>query len=224
MTLEQKRSAIKRINDRRKQIEKTFGVDSYPARHYREKMDVLSGGNLLPSGNISHGNAALDSMSDEDIEAMLKQETAGEIKRKGRKHLEKETGRSADDITDADLAAFYEKIKPVQEMLEDLGPDMSDALYKWRKENGYLKGSGKGRMSYEQISEAVSQWRGMTEEDQNPFKQPDYREDARVEMSQVFSGAPQATIKGSSVTSKVGITPAKGSTKTFRTSGVSNKV
>lgn len=220
MTLEQKRSAIKRINERRKEIEKKFGKDSYPARHYREKMDVLSGGNLLPSGNISHGNKALEAMSDEDIEAMLKQETAGDIAKKGRKHLERETGRT--DITTEDLARFYEQIKPVQEMLEDLGPDMSDALYKWRKENGYLKGSGNGRMSYSQIEEAVSQWNAMTEEEQNPFKQPSYREDARQEMSAVFEGSPQAVIKGSSATNKVQIASGK-SGGNMRTSGVSNK-
>lgn len=220
MTLEQKRSAIKRINERRKEIEKKFGKDSYPARHYREKMDVLSGGNLLPSGNISHGNKALDSMSDEDIEAMLKQETAGEISKKGKKHLERETGRT--DITTEDLARFYEQIKPVQEMLEDLGPDMSDALYKWRKENGYLKGSGNGRMSYSQIEEAVNQWNAMTEEEHNPFKQPSYREDARQEMAEVFEGAPQAVIKGSSATNRVQITSGKGGGN-MRTSGVSNK-
>lgn len=220
MTLEQKRSAIKRINERRKEIEKKFGKDSYPARHYREKMDILSGGNLLPSGNISHGNKALDAMPDEDIEAMLKQETAGDIVKKGKKHLERETGRT--DITTEDLARFYEQIKPVQEMLEDLGPDMSDALYKWRKENGYLKGSGNGRMSYSQIEEAVSQWNAMTEEEQNPFKQPSYREDARQEMSAVFEGSPQAVIKGSSATNKVQITSGR-SGGNMRTSGVSNK-
>ena len=223
MTREQKKSAVKRINERRKEIEKAFGVDSYPARHYREKMNILSGGNLLPSGNISHSNASVDAMTDEAVEAMLRQETAGDIKRKGRKHLEKETGKKAEEFSNDDLADFYKKIKPVQEMLEDLGPDMSNALYKWRKENGYLKGSGKGRMTYDQISAAASQWNALSEEEKNPFKESSYREDARVEMSQTFDGAPIATVKAEPNTDKVSIVPVKGSDN-MRTSGVSNKV
>ena len=222
MTLKEKKNAIKRINERRKEIEKSFGYDSYPARHYREKMDILAGGNLLPSGNISHGTAAVNAMTETEIEAMLRQETAGEIADKGRKHLEKETGKSAKEITVDEIADFYKKIKPVQEMLEDLGPDMSDALYKWRKENGYLKGSGKGRMTYDQIAEACSQWKELSEEEQNPFK-PKNREKARQEMAEVFPPT-DAEARTASTTSKIRIQSGRGSGSTFKTSGVSESV
>ena len=228
MTLEEKRSAVKRINDRRKQIEKTFGVDSYPARHYREKMDVLAGGNLLPSGNISHGNAALDRMSDEAIKSMLKQETAGAIIKKGKRHLAKETGADPEELTKEDLASFYEVIRPLQDMLEDITPDMSDALFEWRKANGYLKGSGKGQMTYEQINDALNQWKELPEDERKRRSGAEYREEARRNAENEFSGSPIATVdrteqRDRTKTSKVGISPAKGSTKTFRTSGVSNK-
>ena len=222
MTLKEKKNAIKRINERRKEIEKRFGYDSYPARHYREKMDILAGGNLLPSGNISHGTAAVEAMTEKDIEAMLRQETAGEIADKGRKHIEKETGKSAKEISVDEIADFYKKVKPVQEMLEDLGPDMSDALYKWRKENGYLKGSGKGRMTYDQIAEACNQWKNLSEDEQNPFK-PQNREKARQEMAEVFPPT-DAEARTASTTSKIRIQSGRGSGSTFKTSGVSDSV
>lgn len=222
MTLKEKKDAVKRINDRRKQIEKRFGYDSYPARHYREKMDVLAGGNLLPSGNISHGTAAVEAMTDEEIEAMLRQETAGEIADKGRKHIEKETGKSAKDITPEEISGFYQKIKVTQEMLEDIGPDISNALYKWRLQNGYLRGSGKGRMTYDQIEEACKQWKNLSGDEQNPFK-PENRESARQQMAAVFPPT-DAEARTASTTSKVSIQSGRGSGSTFKTSGVSDSV
>lgn len=197
MTLEQKRSAIKRINERRKEIEKKFGKDSYPARHYREKMDILSGGNLLPSGNISHGNKALEGMEDSAIEAMLKQETAGEIVKKGKKNIAKETGKPEESITTKDLSDFYEQIRPLQDMLEELSEDMSDALFEWRRKNGFLKGSGQRRLSYAEIRQAFDEWEGSSNEFKEAHRGSDYRERARKDAENEFSGVPIAVMPGS---------------------------
>ena len=127
MTDEQKVSAIKRINERRAQMRRDFGEDSSLYRQYDNAINLaISDDALLPSGNISHGKAALDLIDEHDLEMLLRKETAGDIKKRAREEAKREseeTGEAVNwkDIIDAqevvyevmedDYSEFYEAVK-----------------------------------------------------------------------------------------------------------------
>lgn len=127
MTDEQKVSAIKRINERRAQMKRDFGEDSSLYRNYDYAIYLaIPDDALLPSGNISHGKKALDLINEQDLEKLLRKETAGDIKKRAREEAKREseeTGEAVNwkDIIDAqevvyevmedDYSEFYEAVK-----------------------------------------------------------------------------------------------------------------
>lgn len=211
MTQEQKdkKAAINRINDRYRQIVIQFGADSAPARDYRAKMEKLGGDNMTESGYISKSKNALDSMSMKDINTMERQPTAGQIIERGREYISTTEEVSPEEVTQEDIAEYYEIKAEVMDMLESLGDYDSDAIAKYRKKHN----KPKGKLTYEELHQAVREWRKQSYQAREKYHER-RKSDTAQSAKEIFStGKAQA---------KVRITPPR--SENMRTQGVTNKV
>lgn len=219
MTQEQKdkKAAINRINDRYRQIVIQFGEDSAPARDYRAKMEKLGGDHMTESGYISKGKASLDSMSMKDINAMERQPTAGEIMDRGREYISTTEEVSPEEVTKEDITEYYEIKAEVMDMLADLGDYDSDAIAKYRKKHN----KPKGKLTYEELHQAVREWRKQSYEARKRFharRNPE-RKEAK---EKYFSGEPQSAEQTDKTKPSGKIAPPR--SENMRTQGVTNKV
>ena len=116
MTDEQKVSAIKRINERRAQMRRDFGEDSSLYRQYDNAINLaIPDDALLPSGNISHGKKALDLINDQDLESLLRKETAGDIKKRAREEAKRESEETGEAVNWRDIIEAQEVVYEVME-------------------------------------------------------------------------------------------------------------
>ena len=156
MTTAQKQSAINRFNDRLNQIGKQFGKDSYQYQQYQSKLEMLVGPeNMTKSGRAGRGKSVVDNLSDDDIMAMDKQSTAGEINKRIREDIAEEEGISPKDVTKEMIQQRAKEIGDVRERMDEIGSALSDALAKWRDEHNQH-----GKLTYAQIDEALAEWDG----------------------------------------------------------------
>lgn len=85
---------IKRINERRTEIERAVSANKLP-KEYLEQYEAairsaVHDSSLINSrGNISHGKRAVDTLNSKALDALLKKETAGEAVKKTYKHYKK---------------------------------------------------------------------------------------------------------------------------------------
>lgn len=85
---------IKRINERRTEIERAVSSNKLP-KEYLEQYEAairsaVHDSSLINSrGNISHGKRAVDTLNSKSLDALLKKETAGEAVKKTYKHYKK---------------------------------------------------------------------------------------------------------------------------------------
>lgn len=165
MTTAEKQSAINRFNDRLKQIGIQFGTDSYQYLQYLSKLEILVGTENINTkedkekGTVSNrakrGKSVVDKLSDADINAMERQSTAGEIKKRIREDLAEEEGISTKDVTDEMIRQRAKEIGDVRERMDEIGSALSDALAKWRDAHNQH-----GKLTYAQINEALAEWDG----------------------------------------------------------------
>lgn len=156
MTTAQKQSAINRFNDRLNQIGKQFGKDSYQYQQYQSKLEMLVGPeNMTKSGRAGRGKSVVDNLSDDDIMAMDKQSTAGEINKRIREDIAEEEGISPKDVTKEMIQQRAKEIGDVRERMDEIGSALSDALAKWRDAHNQH-----GKLTYSQIEEALNEWDG----------------------------------------------------------------
>ena len=156
MTTAQKQSAINRFNDRLNQIGKQFGKDSYQYQQYQSKLEMLVGPeNMTKSGRAGRGKSVVDNLSEDDIMAMDKQSTAGEINKRIREDIAEEEGISPKDVTKEMIQQRAKEIGDVRERMDEIGSALSDALAKWRDEHNQH-----GKLTYAQIDDALSEWDG----------------------------------------------------------------
>ena len=85
---------IKRINERRTEIERAVSSNKLP-KEYLEQYEaairsaVHDSSLINTRGNISHGKRAVDTLNSKALDALLKKETAGEAVKKTYKHYKK---------------------------------------------------------------------------------------------------------------------------------------
>ena len=85
---------IKRINERRTEIERAVAANKLP-KEYLDQYEAairsaVHDSSLINSrGNISHGKRAVDTLNSKALDALLKKETAGEAVKKTYKHYKK---------------------------------------------------------------------------------------------------------------------------------------
>lgn len=134
MTDEQKVSAIKRINERRAQMRRDFGEDSSLYRNYDYAIYLtIPDDALLPSGNISHGKKALDLINDQDLEKLLRKDTAGDIKKRAREEAKRESEETGEAVNWKDIIDAQEV---VYEVMDDDYSDFYEAVKLYWKEVG----------------------------------------------------------------------------------------
>ena len=134
MTDEQKVSAIKRINERRAQMRRDFGEDSSLYRNYDYAIYLaIPDDALLPSGNISHGKKALDLINEQDLEKLLRKDTAGDIKKRAREEAKRESEETGEAVNWKDIIDAQEV---VYEVMEDDYSDFYEAVKLYWKEVG----------------------------------------------------------------------------------------
>lgn len=187
MTAEQKekKAAINRLNDRLRQMELRFGVDSAPAKDYRAKMEKLGGEYTLPTGRISKSTKALDSMSMQNIKAMERQKTAGDIMSASKDYITEVERVDSSEVTTELIVEYYEMAHSIRASLSDLGDYESDAIRRYR--NRHHKPTGK--LTYEQLESAVTEWNKMDERLQRNYIKK--AEKARKEAAnKYYTGAP----------------------------------
>lgn len=148
MTEEQKEKAkdVKRINQRMADIRKRFGEDSSLYRNYANAIILaIPDDAILPSGNISHSNAALDMISDKDLNALLRKETAGDIIYKAKEEAKREQEETGESVSWQDVISAQES---VYQLIEDDYDDFYEAVdFYWDT----IGGKGHPRPTYMEI-------------------------------------------------------------------------
>lgn len=211
MTTAEKQSAINRFNDRLHQIGVQFGKDSYQYQQYLSKLELLVGVENINtkvdpktkeviSNRAKRGKSVVDDITDEDIKAMDRQSTAGEIKKRIREDLAEEEGISPKEVTEEMIRKRAQVIGEVRERMDQLGNALSDALHNWREENNQH-----GKLTYEQINEALEQFDGTRH---------DRKEDAKRQYNKHFGDSAEAVPFESAKVETPRVTEARG--KGFR--------
>lgn len=93
MTSAEKVKAIKVINTRYKDLVKAAdagAIPQYEVDNFKSAMELAAGDSILKSGNISHGKKAVDTISDDALQALLSKPTAGKAKAKIRQAAKEE--------------------------------------------------------------------------------------------------------------------------------------
>ncbi len=156
MTTAQKQSAINRINDRYNQIVKKFGADSYYAQNYHAKMRIIGGPDgFTASGRLKRGASVVASISEEALQAMEDQATAGQINKQIKANIAREEGTNVEDITPEDVQEYVDTETEARAGMEEIGADLSNALALYRARHNKQR----GKLTYSEIKEAVKEWR-----------------------------------------------------------------
>lgn len=145
MTDEQKVSAIKRINERKAQIKRDFGEDSSIYRQYDNAVYLaIPDDALLPSGNISHSKKAIDLINEKDLNALLRRDTSGDIKRKAKAIAKQETEETGKDTT-------WQEVILSQEIVYDTLENDYDDFYEAVESYWKIIGKGHPKPTYTTI-------------------------------------------------------------------------
>lgn len=174
MTDEEKRSAIKKLNERYTDIARAFGPQSAITKEYETALRTVFGSDALHPAKtssvnlrgrtkakkakdikvkkqtaasmglslVSRDRKTLDRVNDKELEAMLRKQTAGQIKRDVKEEARKESEESGVDVTPEDV---LEAMDYVYEIMADDNPEFYEAC-KFYWEN--IGGKGQQRPSY----------------------------------------------------------------------------
>ena len=160
-----KASVIKRLNERQAEIRRQFGEDSSIYRDYHNTLLVTFGPeNINESGNVKRGPATYDILTDSVMSALLRHQTAGQIKAAARREAKEQSELTGETITMEDVIAARES---VDEIIEEKPDDFYEAVtFYWDS----VGGKGHPRPTYTQIDDIYQTQetirRGM---DDNPF-------------------------------------------------------
>ena len=194
MTDQEKRSAIKRLNERYTDIVREWGKDSYFAKKYKRTLEAVFGKDaFVPSKTdnkkktekekvrkgkkatesdlgiqlISRKKSVRDRASDADINDLLKQQTRGQIKQAIKEEAEEESYYRGSDVSAAEVLENIEYMGELEDDNINFYKNAKEAVTRyWDIVGG--KGSGNKRPSYTLISEID---RDLKKADQLPAKE-----------------------------------------------------
>ena len=218
MTQAQKDSAIKKINERYIQICREFGPQSGIAKDYANTMELAVGSENLqiissttskraPKNNpdyitgeikvvqIKRAKKVLDSIEDDDIEALLNKHTAGDIKRSAKEEAKRQQQETGED---RDIMDIIEDMDAVYDFFEEYGYDSKDDEKVKNVFDTYwgIVGPGGPRTSYSDLRYIIENlqkrddllsW-GDTEAAQNVENKLFKRLEAKEERNTMFGG------------------------------------
>ena len=167
MTLAQKQSAIKRINERFAEIKRSVKKGDLPqsvADRFADAMRAAGGDYILKSGNISHGKKAAEEIDEGALRNLLSRETAGEAKKSIREQVKQEYGS---EYTKADIEQYFDDMDFVNNELSSKPVETYDA---WASKFTGVPGV----KSYAQLAGAIREYKGAVAQDINPFEPIDY--------------------------------------------------
>lgn len=187
---------IKRINERRTEIERAVAANKLP-KEYLEQYEAairsaVHDSSLINSrGNISHGKRAVDTLNSKALDALLKKETAGDAVKKTYKHYKKYKEeeerikkRSREWYADPDNPFISDAEFEDQETAPDYGEESSGSYEEYLADRDYvyenmqdnvdwyaaIKASFTGvpgLKTYHQLKKAHETFINMSEEEQN---------------------------------------------------------
>lgn len=187
---------IKRINERRTEIERAVESNKLP-KEYLDQYEAairsaVHDSSLINSrGNISHGKRAVDTLNSKALDALLKKETAGEAVKKTYKHYKKYKEeeerikkRSREWYSDPDNPFISDEEFEYQDTAPDYGDEASGSYEEYLADRDYvyenmqddadwyaaIKASFTGvpgLKTYHQLKKAHETFINMSEEEQN---------------------------------------------------------
>lgn len=160
-----KASKIKVLNERQAEIRRQFGANSSIYQDYHNALVLAVGPeNINASGNIKRGPVVYELLSNDDINVLLRHQTAGEIKKAARREAKEQSEITGEHVTMEDVIA-------AREAMDDIINDEPEVFYEavkfyWES----VGGRGHARPTYSQLDDIVqmqaAQQRGV---DINPF-------------------------------------------------------
>lgn len=126
MTDQQKVSAIKRINERTRDIERKFGKNSPEFRAAQERLEVASGGKLTKGGLLSHGKKQVETLSSQQLYGLLESKTAADL-RKGYVEGAKQEF-DTDEPTKEEVERYRDLANTVRDLIKEYPDKVSDAV------------------------------------------------------------------------------------------------
>lgn len=157
----EKEKKIKRINERRAQIAREVKEGKLPndvLRRYENAMRAAAGDYINASGNITHGKAAQDAISDEALDALLQRDTAGQLKREIKKQAAEEYDKPVKDLTKEDIAAYNDMLDTVNSYIEE-HPERAYDKVTHTGAFAIFRGL-KGVRTYRELQDAIDQYEG----------------------------------------------------------------
>lgn len=162
-----KASVIKRLNERQAEIRRQFGEDSQSYRDYHNALLVVVGPeNINESGNIKRSSSVYSILTDEVMSALLRHQTAGQIKASARREAREESALSGEHITMEDIISVRDKMDKI---IRDEPKEVFYEVVKFYWES--VGGEGHTRPSYTQMNDIYQFQKAQNggDDDDNPF-------------------------------------------------------
>lgn len=161
-----KEKDIKRINERRAQIARDVAKGKLPKNaldRFENAIRSIAGAFLNRSGNISHGKAAQEALSQEDLNALLQRSSSRSLQREIKEQVAQEYDKSVKEVTMAEIQGYMSDVDYVNNKIDedsDRAYDAFDAAF-----HGV-----KGRKTYAQLRQALEAYATDTDQGEiNPF-------------------------------------------------------
>lgn len=170
MNLQEKDSAVKKINERYTDIARKFGKDSGIAKDYLHSIELVFGKENLHTAKkreaktakkrktetagsmglalITRNKSILENISDFDIDSLLRHHTAGEIMRDAKQEAKEESRISGQTVT-------VDDVLEAMDFINELESDDSKELYEAFRLYWDTVGAGNPRPSYMLLKDII---------------------------------------------------------------------
>ena len=162
-----KEKAIKRVNERRAQIQRDVRAGKLPEsslEQYDAAIRAAAGDFLNRSGNIAHGKAAQEGISWNDINALLQRESSRQLQSDIKKKAAEQYDKDPRKLTAEEVRQYVGDVDYVNKQFAE----EYERTYKALDEK--YRGV-KGRKTYSQLATTIREWniKHPKTEEVNPF-------------------------------------------------------
>lgn len=155
---------IKRLNERQAEIRRQFGAGSSIYRDYHNALLAAVGPeNFTPSGNMKRGPAVYELLDNETLNALLRKQTAGQIKEAARREAREESELTGETVTMEDVIEARETMDELYE--GDYDDFYEAAKFYWDS----VGGKGHPKPTYTQLDNIYQVQEAQRRGVDNPF-------------------------------------------------------